>query len=92
MSLQLRCAVLFCALVLLSCCCNAAEADRDGLFPGYKEEAVPDDACVDELPSVVCEDYHAARMCQTSYIRTACQKTCGACGGPATEQGRRLLL
>lgn len=38
--------------------------DRDGAFPGYKEEAAA--PCEDQLGSAICEDYQRNRMCGTS--------------------------
>ncbi|EFN56264.1 hypothetical protein CHLNCDRAFT_145117 [Chlorella variabilis] len=65
-------------LALLSSAHAVLEEDRTDIFPGYKEEGAPH-ACNDELPEVVCKDYKEANMCETSYVKKACQLTCGAC-------------
>ncbi|PSC70830.1 acyl-sterol O-acyltransferase 1-like [Micractinium conductrix] len=52
----------------------SADRDRDEVFPGYKEEAVPADDCKNTLPVEYCEDYVKANMCKTGYVRTACKK------------------
>mmetsp|Transcript_19698 Transcript_19698/g.50427 ORF Transcript_19698/g.50427 Transcript_19698/m.50427 type:complete len:84 (-) Transcript_19698:220-471(-) len=73
--LHLLFTLLLCAALIQLATLVFAAVDHNAAFPGYQEKH----ACEDELDAETCDSYVYANMCDTGYIRAACQLSCDAC-------------